>query len=79
MKVKDLKFKITDANGESIVIGFDDLYGYEGEVCGVLIRYDTIENQNDKFGTTMVNYNSGYGFRGLDEDFAECDVEIVEE
>ena len=79
MKVKDLRLKITDKNGESIIIGFNDLYGYEGELCGVFIKDTTIENQKSKFSADIVNRNSGCGYYGLDKDFAECEVEIANE
>lgn len=36
---------------------FDDLYGYEGEVCGVLFKPD---EKDPKLGCWVLNYNSGY-------------------
>lgn len=72
MKVKDLRLKITDKNGESIVIGFNDIYGYEGERLGIFLDVNT-----DNFITDCVNHNSGYCSKGLDKDFAECEVEIL--
>jgi hypothetical protein len=35
----ELKFKATNTKtGETVIFTFNDLYGYEGEVCGVIIR-----------------------------------------
>jgi hypothetical protein len=46
---------------------FDDLYGYEGEVCGVLLK--PIENSGlSENGCWEINYNSGYGFNGINTD-----------
>ena len=73
IKVKDLRLKITDEDSNSILIGFDDIYGYEGEVCGVFLCGD----DKSKFKYDTVNYNSGYGKCGLDDGFAECDVEVL--
>lgn len=38
MRVDEFKSKVTNKKiGDSAIISFDDVYGYEGEVCGVLI------------------------------------------
>ena len=67
------KFVITKGtSNESAIISLNDLYGYEGEVCGTLIRYD-IDIPNGLKGE-MINYNSGYGFKGINEDI---DIEII--
>lgn len=67
MELKDFKFKITNKKtGESAVLTFDDIYGYEGEDCGVFIRIS--DNIPDSLSGVAVNHNSGYGFKGLNED-----------
>lgn len=65
MNISEYRFKITNKiTGESAIIDFDDLFGYEGEECGVFIKNGvdhipiTIQNE-------AINYNSGYGYKGL--------------
>ena len=73
MRVDEFKFKVTKkSTNESAIISLNDLYGYEGEVCGTLIRYD-IDIPNGLKGE-IINYNSGYGFKGINED---VDIEII--
>lgn len=56
-------------SGEEMQFTLNDLYGYEGEVCGVLIG---------DLGIPL-NYNSGYGFEGMNPDIEILDAKIVEE
>lgn len=72
MKIKDLRLKVTDEDGNWIIIGFEDIYGYEGERNGVFLYRD----DESKFKYDVVNYNSGYGDNGLHEGFANCEVEV---
>ena len=50
--------------GKDVQFSLDDLYGYEGEVAGVFIRGCN----------TALNYNSGYGFEGMNPDLQIYDV-----
>ena len=79
MDIKDFKFCITNKEtGESTVLTFNDLFGYEGEECGIFICYD--KDNMDKshipksFQGEALNYNSGYGYNGLNE---KWDIEYV--
>jgi hypothetical protein len=49
-KMKELKFKATNSKtGETFIFTFADLYGYEGEVSGVILPDErTILVENDK-------------------------------
>lgn len=75
MNIKDFKFKLS-RDGKSAILTFDDLYGYEGEVCGVLIKwgkeYDYIPYE---FQGELINENSGYDYKGLDESW---DIDYVD-
>ena len=82
MRADEFKFKVTNKKtGDSAIISLDDLYGYEGEKQGVLICYNELElserypdiykarpNIPDKMGGLAINYNSGNGCRGINED-----------
>lgn len=57
---KDLK------SGKEFRFTLDDLYGYEGEENGVFIRGKGI----------ALNYNSGYGFSGMNPELEIYDVKI---
>ena len=37
------KNKVT---GEQFLFGFTDLYGYEGEICGIILRNGTVFSEN---------------------------------
>jgi hypothetical protein len=54
--------------GESFTFTFDDLYGYEGEECGVFIHGSGI----------ALNYNSGYGDDGMNPDLDIYDVKVTD-
>ena len=62
MEAKEFKFKITNENGISAIISLDDLYGYEGETNGVLIKYE--EHIPVELRGVEINFNSGYGAGG---------------
>ena len=69
MKVKDIRFKITDKNGNSIVVGFDDFYGADD--------YDVFINPGvENFDSFKPDCVSNY--LGLTKDFAECDIEVIQ-
>ena len=74
MDISDFKFRITNkTTKESIVIGFNDIFGYESEVCGVFIRHD-LDDIPESFKDACINHNSGYGCNGLNTIW---DVEAV--
>ncbi|MGN1134933.1 MAG: hypothetical protein ACI4SF_01815 [Oscillospiraceae bacterium] len=54
--------------GEDFQFSLDNLYGYEGEICGVLIGETGIP----------LNFNSGYGFDGMNPDIEILDAKVVE-
>ncbi|AKN33762.1 hypothetical protein Ccar_24225 [Clostridium carboxidivorans P7] len=82
MRADKFKFKVTNKKtGDSAIISLDDIYAYEGEVCGVLIGYDESELAKEygddykarpyipnSLAGIAINYNSGYGFKGINED-----------
>lgn len=69
MKLQDMKFKITDKKYNTVVIvGWDDIFGYEGEQCGVFAR------TRDR--DICLTHNSGYGFKGLNDNI---DIEVIDE
>lgn len=82
MRADEFKFKVTNKKtGDSAVISLDDIYGYEGEICGVLICGDDSELAKkypgeykarpyipDKMAGIAINYNSGCGYEGINED-----------
>ena len=55
-------------SGEELQFTLNDLYGYEGEICGVFIEDCGIP----------INYNSGYGFNGMNPDIEILDAKIIE-
>ncbi len=55
-------------SGEKFRFSLDDLYGYEGEAEGVFIRGNDI----------ALNYNSGYGFKGMNPELEIYDVKIID-
>lgn len=55
--------------GEEFQFSLDNLYGYEGEICGVLMGETGIP----------LNFNSGYGFDGMNPDIEILDVKVVED
>ena len=74
MKIKDFRFKLTNIETkESAILSFDDIFGYEGEVNGVLICNDR-EHIPESLQDEAINYNSGYGYDGLNEIW---DIEYV--
>lgn len=52
--------------GKAFAFTLDDLYGYEGEKCGVFIRSVGI----------ALNFNSGYGFDGMNPQLELYDVQV---
>ena len=54
-------------SGRKFRFSLDELYGYEGEVEGVFIRGNDI----------ALNYNSGYGFKGMNPDLEIYYVKII--
>lgn len=54
--------------GEDLQFSLDDLYGYEGEICGVFIG---------EMGIPL-NFNSGYGMNGMNPDIEILDAKVVE-
>lgn len=68
MRIDDFKFRVTHKrSGKSAILTLNDLYGYEGEVCGILIRPD-LDVPEELRGEVLV-YNSGYGFNGGNDEF----------
>ena len=55
-------------SGESFKFTLSDLYGYEGEICGVLIG---------DLGIPL-NYNSGYGINGMNPDLEIFNIEVID-
>ena len=72
MKVKDFKFKLTDLEGNSAILSFGDFFGYEGEVSGVIIRYDTGLPEAFRGVVFVWNHDS------IDDECAEWKIEMVE-
>ena len=74
MKLEDFRFRLTDTKtGASALLSFDDLYGYEGEVCGVLVDYrDHIPKE---MRGAEISYNSGCAMDGLREGW---EIEVVD-
>ena len=69
LKLKDMVFRIKDVKGAVHDFGWDSIYGYEGEQCGVFAR---IESDNDDL---ILTNNSGYGFKGINGDL---EIEVFE-
>lgn len=63
MRLEDFRFKLTK-DGETFIAGFDDLQGYEGEVCGILISYGSKTAPERLIGEKIVD-NSGWGLNGV--------------
>ena len=62
-------FAKDNKTGKTFAFTFDDLYGYEGEKCGVFIR-----------GTgAALNFNSGYGFDGMNSNLEIYDITVTED
>lgn len=86
MSAEDVRFKVTHKKtGESAILSLADLFGYEGEVCGICICYDWHENGggypdkshiNPKLRGDCISFNSGYGYEGMNPDF---EIEPVKE
>jgi len=75
MRLDEFKFKVTDKeSGASAVLSFNDLFGYEGEECGIFIRHD-LDHIPDELKDKAINYNSGYGHNGINEDI---DIKITQ-
>ena len=57
--MREIKFRAWDSKNKKM-IGFDlsTIYGYEGEVCGVILPDEQ----------TVLNFNSGYGMKGFNQD-----------
>ena len=76
MKLIDFKFKLTDLKtGESAVMSFDDLYGYEGEACGIFIKWN--EHIPQGFRGRAISLNSGCDMLGCLDD--EWDIEAYKD
>lgn len=73
MKLKDMKFKIVLPEGKTYIVGWDQIFGYEGEDCGVFAR---IPSPKDRipWKDILLTKNSGYGFDGINEDI---DIEVI--
>lgn len=56
-------------DGKEFQFTLNDLYGYEGEDCGVFISGLGI----------ALNYNSGYGFEGMNPDIEILGAEVAED
>lgn len=70
MKLSDMRFKITDKKKNiTCIVGWDRIYGYEGEECGVFVRLD-----ESTLSDLCLTSNSGYGFEGINEDI---DIEVM--
>lgn len=67
MKLKDMKFRVVK-DGKEHIFGWDAIFGYEGEDCGVFAR---VQDADD---ITLTN-NSGYGFKGIN---ADLEIEVVD-
>lgn len=66
---KVIIFAKNKKTGEDFQFSLDNLYGYEGEICGVLMGETSIP----------LNFNSGYGFDGMNPDIEILDAKVVEE
>lgn len=66
---KVIIFAKNKKTGEDFQFSLDNLYGYEGEICGVLMGETGIP----------LNFNSGYGFDGMNPDIEILDAKVVEE
>lgn len=74
MKLKDFRFKLTNIETkESAILSFDDIFGYEGEDNGVFVCHDR-KHIPESLQDEAINYNSGYGYMGLNEIW---DIEYV--
>jgi len=70
--MKDINIK-AKYKGNEIEFKLSDLYGYEGEVSGIIIGVDK------SYGETVLSYNSGYGFSGLNKDIEIISCNIIED
>lgn len=65
--MKNVIFHAIDkGRGKELTFTLNDLYGYEGEVCGVFIKETGV----------ALNYNSGWRFEGMNPDLDIIDVEV---
>lgn len=64
---KVIIFAKNKKTGEDFQFSLDDLYGYEGEECGVFIGETGIP----------LNFNSGYGFEGMNPDIEILDAQAL--
>lgn len=82
MKLDKFKFKITDKENNNVILTFDDLYGYEGEVSGVFIRGidETSKDRPTKIPSKMqyvaLNHNGDLKLDGVNGDL---DIQYVPE
>lgn len=72
MKLKDMRFKITNENGCSFVIGWDDIFGSDKEKPGV---YSYVQHGQYTENIIQLSRNSVYGFGGLND---KLDIEVIE-
>lgn len=66
---KVIIFAKNKKTGEEFRFSLDELYGYEGEVCGVFIGETGV----------ALNFNSGYGMNGMNPDIEILDAKTVEQ
>lgn len=66
MKLKDMRFRMTDPEGNTYEFGWDKIYGYEGEVSGVFIRECSLAARKADMNTLTLN--SGVSFDGINEE-----------
>ena len=74
MKLANMRFRAKDTDGKIREFGWRDIFGYEGEVCGVFARIQT-PDIHDLGGDIDLTYNSGYGFKGINGDL---EIEVFE-
>ena len=74
VKLEDFRFILRRNGIETEALSFDDIFGYEGESCGVFLREEKCKPFNDAVADGLIPYekdlpklnaNSGYGFCGI--------------
>lgn len=71
MKLADMRFRVI-RDGVPFEFGWNDIFGYEGETCGVFARVASPTRFRDDIRLTS---NSGYGFKGINGDL---EIEVFE-
>lgn len=71
-----VKFKVIDKEtGIEAILSLNDLYAYEGEVCGILIKYSDEDEDYDgshipeALQGEAISFDSGYGYDGANPRF----------